>query len=144
MPREIWFRSNSRSHRFLSNFYLTPIPLGDFRTARSAEHAYQCCKAFPAEREWVLAAPTALEAMRRGRQVPQNPAFDRIVSMHRVLRMKFEPGTALARMLLDTGDSVLIENNRGPWGGRDGGENRLGLMLMQLRSELRAQEGNRS
>ena len=63
--------------------------------------------------------------------------------MLEVLRAKFRPGGALAARLLATGDRPLVE--RLPrfadktWGVGKGerGENRLGVLLMRVRDELR-------
>ena len=71
--------------------------------------------------------------------------------MLKVLRAKFEPGSALADMLLSTGNAFLLEHN--PRVGRDSvwsndgngtGRNWLGLQLMLLRDELRHTSSERS
>jgi hypothetical protein len=61
--------------------------------------------------------------------------------MREALRAKFAQYPALRELLLTTGDAELIEStaNDRYWGdGGDGtGRNRLGVLLMELRTELR-------
>jgi N-glycosidase YbiA len=132
---EIWFRSNSRTHRFLSNFWHCKIRVWglDFP---SAEHAYQAAKTWPKERTRFING-TPLQAKRLGRQVERQPNFQPELAMYQVLRAKFEQHPDLRKLLLDTADSQLIEDNTGPWGGRNGAENRLGKLLMTIREELK-------
>jgi len=77
------------------------------------------------------------------RQGAVRPDWDavKIGIMRQLLRDKFsEP--KLAEALLDTGDAELVEGNLWGdafWGLCQGrGENMLGLLLMQVRSEIRA------
>jgi ribA/ribD-fused uncharacterized protein len=60
--------------------------------------------------------------------------------MRRALRAKFEQHSKLKSLLLSTGDAELIEHTRNDsyWadGGDGSGKNRLGILLMELRSEL--------
>ena len=61
--------------------------------------------------------------------------------MYDICRAKFMQNPNLARLLIETGDATLIEGNT--WGDRvwgvcDGvGENRLGRILMRIRSEIK-------
>jgi hypothetical protein len=68
--------------------------------------------------------------------------------MKLVLRAKFSQHTNLMQMLVDTGDAQLVENSPYDafWGiGRDGtGQNQLGLLLQEIRTELRANAISRS
>lgn len=61
------------------------------------------------------------------------------------LRAKFTQHPELATVILETGSAVLVEHtaNDSYWGdGGDGsGKNRLGMLLMQVRDELRATAG---
>jgi hypothetical protein len=65
--------------------------------------------------------------------------FDRDTTMRIALRKKFE-NPILRQALLDTGDAALAEvgGARGSlyWSNR--GENKLGIFLMELRTELRS------
>lgn len=63
--------------------------------------------------------------------------------MHEAVRAKFTQHGELREYLLGTGDARLVEHTESDayWGdGGDGsGRNRLGEILMQVRSELREQ-----
>lgn len=141
---ELWFRSNGpQETRFLSNFWMEKFDWEGDRV-KSAEHAYQAEKAALGEdRRFILRQPRPLDAMIAGRGVLQKPDFDAHSTMWDVLCAKFAlPG--LRQSLLDTGDAVLIENNRGPWGGKNGGANQLGKLLMQLRAMISEDEADRA
>jgi len=65
--------------------------------------------------------------------------------MKKALDIKFAKGTNQANKLLETGNDEIIEWNN--WGDRiwgktlDGiGENRLGIMLMDIRNKLKENE----
>ena len=57
------------------------------------------------------------------------------------LRMKFSQNLEIAKELLATGDAILIEHTRNDdyWadGGDGSGKSKLGLLLMQVREELK-------
>lgn len=134
----IWFRSNGDVNtRWLSNFYPASVYVPDDWVYESAEHAYQAQKVDPSQRHLFLQAVSPLQAKQLGGQMQVRIDFDPFESMRLVLRAKFTGSSALKQLLLQTGDEELIEDNPGPWGGRNGGENRLGKLLMELRSELR-------
>lgn len=61
--------------------------------------------------------------------------------MLRGLRAKFTQHADLARLLLSTGDALIVEQSPRDsywgWGSDHRGKNRLGHLLMQLREELR-------
>ena len=61
--------------------------------------------------------------------------------MLQALRMKFSQNPEIAEELLATGDAILIEHtqNDAYWadGGDGSGKNKLGLLLMQVREELK-------
>lgn len=131
------------SHRFLSNFYPSPIVIDGMRCA-TVEHAFQALKTeVVASREWVRSAPTAAEAKKRGRQVEMRADWDavRVSEMRRCLREKFSDLELMAQ-LQATGDEELIEGNYWHdyfWGVCDGrGKNWLGKLLMEIRAEYRA------
>lgn len=128
---------------FLSNFYPAPPP--------SLEHHYQAAKATSdAGRAFVLSAATAGEAKRRGRRIVnirQDWEEVKVQVMMDLLRTKFVLGSNLAKALVLTGSAELVEGNRWHdnfWGncscvrcGGTPGQNHLGKLLMQVRSELR-------
>ena len=80
--------------------------------------------------------------MGRSRRIKMNRNWDskRDNVMLEAVRAKFTQHEDLKELLLSTGDAVLIEHteNDSYWGdGGDGsGKNRLGKILMKVRSEL--------
>lgn len=132
-------------HRWLSNFWPARVYLqGDAHPYPTVEHAYQAAKIISAaEREVCRKIPKSIEAKRYARRlsIPKHANFaDRKVEvMLELLRQKFRHKN-LRTMLLDTGDAELIEGNTWGdtfWGVCDGvGENHLGRLLMQVRSEI--------
>lgn len=133
-------------HRFLSNFYSSPLEL-EGRRWPTVEHAYQAAKTTDrTAQEQIRTAATPGRAKRLGQQVTLRPNWDerRLVVMRRLVAAKFAVGSDLAGRLLATGDAELIEGNT--WGdtfwgqvvrdGRPVGHNHLGRLLMARRSEL--------
>lgn len=111
----------------------------------SVEHAYQAQKSLdPAIQKMIRDQPTPATAKKLARSVILRPDWDQIKLslMKDLLREKFsqEPERSI---LLSTGDQELIEGNW--WQDRywgqcpiGVGENKLGELLMDVRSELRA------
>jgi ribA/ribD-fused uncharacterized protein len=143
-----FYRANEKPYGAFSNLYPRPIEF-EGRVYPTSEHAYQAGKASkPAVREWILSAPTpSLAAMAAHGlyvwDVVPNWAQIKFDRMRVVLRAKFEQHADLKDLLLSTGDARLVEagtvNNavNRLWGEVDGkGENTLGVMLMELRSEF--------
>ncbi|MEW1846248.1 NADAR domain-containing protein [Nonomuraea angiospora] len=121
-------------------------------TFPSGEHGFNWAKSLiEAERAAVLAAPTPAEAKRIGRRVTLRPGWDEVIRykvMRAIIAAKFTRDSPAGRVLLDTGDALLVEGNTwhdNHWGdcrcGRTAcwrpGENWLGRMLMDRRVELR-------
>lgn len=142
-----FYRANEKPYGAFSNLYPRPIEFED-RVYPTSEHAYQAGKASKlAVREWILSAPTpALAAMAAHGlyvwDVVPNWAEIKFDRMRAVLRAKFEQHPDLKELLLSTGEARLVEagtvNNavNRLWGEVDGkGQNMLGVMLMELRSE---------
>lgn len=128
-------------YRFLSNFSLSRVVLGG-ETYPTVEHAYQAAKTLDlADRQRIRRAPTAGEAKRLGRRMTLRPNWEdeKLAVMEDLLRQKFAYGD-LRAALVQTGDATLVEGN--DWGDRYWGVcrgvglNNLGLLLMQIRSEL--------
>jgi ribA/ribD-fused uncharacterized protein len=133
-------------NRWLSNFWMEPFEyLTDIWP--SSEHAYQAMKTQNMdERDEIRLAPTARAAKKLGMRVTLRPGWDdmRVDTMREILQAKFK--SANLRMWLEmTGDAELIEGNTWGdkfWGQVDGvGENWLGRLLMELREELRREDG---
>lgn len=127
-------------YRFLSNFY-TPVTIThENLTYTSTEAAYQASK-FPWEKRipFTKMSPTTAKKAGKGMGTTDWHA-QKVELMLVLLRQKFsqEP---LKSKLLETGDAELIESNWWGdrfWGKCDGiGENNLGRLLMQVRSELK-------
>jgi ribA/ribD-fused uncharacterized protein len=136
---------------FLSNFYPARITYevnvegyaGPI-TGPTLEHVYQSCKA----KTWagvqaVLGAPTAGQSKAKGRRIVLRDDWTeekRIEVMRDLLRLKFEI-PALRKQLLATGSRWIVEGNT--WGDtfwgvcRGKGKNMLGLLLMEVRHEIR-------
>lgn len=128
--------ADAGENSFLSNFYE--------HDGWTVEHHYQAAKTDDVE--WaarILSAPTPNAAKKVGRRAPMRPTWDdeKLTVMLALLRVKFSRPD-LAERLLATGDATLIEGNW--WGDRfwgvckGTGENHLGRLLMQVRSELKA------
>jgi len=149
-PNEIQFyRANEKPYGAFSNLYQRPISFEN-RVYPTAEHAYQAgkpCKA--AVREWILSAPSpSLVAMAAHGlytwDIVPNWSQIKFERMRQVLREKFTQHEDLRELLLSTGDLRLVEvgktNNavNRVWGEVNGkGLNMLGVLLMEVRSELR-------
>lgn len=92
-------------------------------------------------RQIVSPMDAALEG--RNRQNPLRPDWKEVKDkvMLQVLRMKFSQNPEIAKGLVATGDAILIEHTRNDayWadGGDGSGKNKLGLLLMQVREELK-------
>lgn len=144
-----FYRANEKPYGAFSNLYRRPIVFEGEEFATS-EHAYQAGKARKeVVRKWLMDAPTpSLLAMAAHGLYYWDIApgwsktkFDR---MRRVLYAKFTQHNDLQTLLLSTGNSRLVEVavtdnevNR-LWGEVNGvGKNMLGVLLMELRDQLR-------
>ena len=144
-----FYRASERPYGAFSNLFRRDVEF-EGETFATSEHAYQAGKARkPEVRRWLMAAPSpALLAMAAHGLYYWDVApgwstskFDR---MRAVLRAKFAQHEDLRELLLSTGDARLIEAatvdsdvNR-LWGEVNGvGRNMLGVLLMEVRDELR-------
>ena len=145
-----FYRANETPYGAFSNLYQRPI-LFEGRKYKTAEHAYQAGKPRKeAVREWILSAPTpALVAMAAHGlytwEVVSNWSSIKTERMRAVLRAKFTQHPDLGRLLLSTENARLVESGRVNnavnrfWGEVNGeGHNMLGLLLMEIREELRS------
>lgn len=132
-------------HALLSNFALTPIRLGGV-VYPTAENAFQAAKNPGEDYRLSLCALSPAQARRAGRQVQLRLDWNRVRDqiMLGILTQKFRPGTAAFRVLMSTGDAPIVEENTWGdtyWGRCHGvGSNRLGVMLMSLRSRYAQSE----
>ena len=133
-------------HTFLSNFAAAPVVL-DGQTYPTVEHAFQAAKTFdPEQRQLIHDANTPATAKRLGRQVSLRADWEQVKYeiMRQLLQQKFAI-PELRAALLATGDAELIEGNTWndrTWGrvlvkGQWVGKNRLGELLMRVRSEIK-------
>lgn len=137
-----------KQHRFLSNFYDSPVIGLDGVTYPTVEHAFQVAKTDdPNEREAIRNTSTPGQAKRLGRKVTLRSNWNgfRIEVMKTLVTRKFSSSSSLQTQLLATGDETLQEGNT--WGDRfwgvdlstGEGKNWLGQILMQVREELRVE-----
>jgi ribA/ribD-fused uncharacterized protein len=135
-----------------SNFSPHPIYLKD-KIWPTVEHYFQAQKfAGTQMEEQVRLASSPMEAakMGRNRQYPLRPNWEAIKEefMYEALIAKFTQHLDLRQKLLETGDAELVEHtsNDRYWadGGDGSGKNRLGQLLMKVRTALREQQPLRS
>ncbi len=146
--------SFSGQYDFLSNFYVSLIIISQ-KEWKTTEHIFQAAKIRnKEEREAIRKAPTPGKAKRLGHKAQLRDDWEDVKDgiMLKTLRLKFKLGSNLAERLLQTGDEYLIEGNN--W--HDNyfgdchceecshieGKNILGQLLMQVRYELRVQNGS--
>ena len=137
--------SFTEENRFLSNYYASPITYEGVEYP-TVEHAFQAAKTLDVEtRKRIAAMNTPGEAKYMGRCVTLRKDWEQVKFsvMKELLELKFRSNTALALRLLATGDAYLIEGNTWNdtiWGVCNGkGQNNLGKLLMEVRSELDAE-----
>ena len=142
--------SFNRDYAFLSNFYESPIEFEGIKYP-TVEHYFQAMKTLNiSERKNIAGAPTPGKAKQFGRSVWLRNDWEAIKDdvMLAGLRLKFQI-PEFRTELLNTEDAELIEGNfwhDNTWGDcvcdkclDKPGENRLGKLLMKVRTEL--QEG---
>lgn len=143
-----FYRANERPYGAFSNLYRREFEF-EGEIFPTAEHAYQAGKARkPEVRAWLMSAPSpALLAMAAHGlyywDISPGWATKKFDRMKRILLAKFSQHDDLRRLLLNTGDSRLVESatvdsavNR-LWGEVNGvGQNKLGQLLMEVRTEL--------
>ena len=130
---------------FLSNFYEATVTWQGLTYANS-EAAFQAGKVITTEERQAFTVLDPAKAKRLGRKVALRPDWEEIKTgvMEEVVRAKFTQHPDLAERLLATGDAQLVEGtlwNDTCWGidlHTGVGENRLGIILMKVRDELKA------
>ena len=141
-PCSIYFYDNSLTYPELSNMYEGYPINAEGNVFPTAEHYYQWSKfSDPIIRQRIIQAPTpriATEIAKSNRNIIK-PDFDKEREMLKVLRAKFQDENMASR-LRSTGTNYLVEHNAydSYWsdGGDGSGENRLGILLQKVRSEL--------
>ncbi|MBV8881140.1 MAG: NADAR family protein [Planctomycetaceae bacterium] len=128
-----------------SNFAPYPIRLKS-QAWPTTEHYFPAQKfAGTAYEETIRRATSPMIAARMGRsrKRPLRPDWDAVKDdvMREALRAKFTQHADLKRLLVDTGERMLVEHTRNDryWadGGDGRGRDRLGELLMELRGLLR-------
>lgn len=135
--------SFSGEYEFLSNFYLVPV---NYKyTYGSAEAAYQAQKSENTNDAFEFTKYNPGKAKHMGRKVTLRSDWKevKLEVMRDVVFAKFFQNLELAKRLLATGDSNLIEGNDWHdtfWGvdsATGEGQNNLGKILMEIRAELK-------
>ena len=144
------FYSTRGDYGCFSNFYRATIRVGGKNWA-TTEHYFQAQKFAGTEHEGMVRqakTPGEAASLGRRRDFPLRRDWEKVKDnvMLEALRAKFGQHPDLAEILVGTGDAELVEHTDRDsyWGdGGDGsGRNRLGVLLMQVRDELRAQAGS--
>ncbi len=135
-------------YAFLSNFYPCKIEYEGMRYP-SVEHAYQAAKTDSvSDRKYIACCESAKAAKRFGKTVKLVADWDSVKGsvMLKLLRIKFNQ-PKLCNMLISTNDAQLVEGNTWNdtfWGVCNGmGDNMLGKLLMQVRSEVMKRENSK-
>lgn len=140
----LYFNSSTEIYNVFDNF--TPFPCEiqlDDKTWPSSEHYFQAQKSTdPAVVESVRAASDPIKAKMIGRTLQLRSDWEEIKTdiMYKAVKAKFSQHPDLQEILLGTGNRTITEHARDRiWGdGGDGsGENRLGKILVRVRTEIR-------
>lgn len=135
-------------HYYLSNFYEAPVYYEGI-LYKNNEAAFQSLKCINIEDRRKFADLPPNEAKRLGRSVKLRTDWDSVKDqyMYEILVDKFSRNRDLKQLLLDTGNAYLEEGNNwhdNYWGNCNcykclsmEGQNRLGLLLMQVRDHIR-------
>lgn len=129
-------------YAFLSNFYKAPV-LYEGLTYICNEGAFQSAKVFTVVERLPFTTEDGRHAKGRGRKVQLRYDWKDIRTnvMYDICMSKFRDNANLKEKLLATGDAQLVEGNT--WGDRIWGqvdwqgENRMGIVLMEVRRVLR-------
>ena len=144
-----FYRASEKPYGAFSNLHRREVEF-EGEVFPTSEHAYQAGKARkPEVRAWLMSAPSpALLAMAAHGlyywDIAPGWAKTKFARMREVLRAKFTQHADLRELLFSTGEARLVESatvdnevNR-LWGEVNGsGRNMLGVMLMELRDDLR-------
>lgn len=140
-----FYRTRDLPYGVFSNFAKYPITIEN-KVWPTSEHYFQAQKfAGTPHEEEVRNAPSARDAadMGRDRSRPLRKDWEEVKEqvMQLAVTAKFTQYPELRKLLVETGDAKLVEHtvNDSYWGdGGDGsGKNRLGIILMNLRGNLR-------
>jgi len=142
----ILFYATGEPYGEFSNFAPFPIRVKN-RVWPTSEHYFQAQKFAGTSHESEVRrakSPMVAARMGRSRERPLRKDWENVKDriMLDALRAKFEQHEGLKELLLGTGDARIVEHTSKDRYWADGGDgtglNRLGILLMQVRSELRA------
>lgn len=128
-------------YEFLSNYYEVPVRYKGL-TYGSSEAAFQGQKSGE-EELFATLRPHQSKLTARTLPVREDWHDIKLSIMEEIVRAKFTQNPELAKLLIDTGDALLLESNHWHdtfWGVDDKtgeGENNLGKILMKIREELK-------
>jgi ribA/ribD-fused uncharacterized protein len=140
-----FYRTNEVPYGVFSNFAKYPIKLKD-KIWPTTEHYFQAQKfANTPHEETMRNVKTAAEVAKAGRDrsLPLRQDWNEVKEqvMEEALVAKFTQHSQLKKVLLDTKNAVLVEHtsNDSYWadGGDGSGQNRLGFLLMKIRTAFR-------
>lgn len=141
----IYFASKHELFNEFSNFHKSPITL-DGKLWATVEHYFQAMK-FPSDPTYqekirLEKTPVKAKALGQSRTVPIRVDWDAVREdiMKKALEAKFTQNDTLKSVLLSTGDRPIIEDTIDSYWGRgknNKGQNRLGALLMELRTKLK-------
>lgn len=149
MDETIYFYSLKGPYGAFSNFSAHPIDL-DGHVWPTSEHYFQAMKFLdPAIQAQVRrrSSPGRAALMGRRRDLPLRADWEEVKEaiMLAALRAKFAQHEDCRALLLGTGKALLVEHTARDryWadGGDGSGKNRLGILLMQVRGEIRGGAG---
>ena len=144
----VYFYSQNKEFGCFSNFSSHGFNLDDKFWATS-EHYFQAQKFFGTKHYDVVmnaASPGDAAKIGRDRDLPLRPDWEHVKDdiMRRALYAKFKAHDDIREMLLSTGKKKIVEKTREDyyWGcGSDGtGLNRLGVLLMEIREQIRNEQ----
>jgi ribA/ribD-fused uncharacterized protein len=139
------FYSTKDDYGCFSNFSRHKIILKD-QSWKTTEHYFQAQKFAGTMHEGELRladSPMEVAKMGRDRNRPLRKDWETVKDdiMREALRAKFTQHEDLKKILLETGNAHLVEHTKNDsyWadGGDGSGKNMLGILLMELREELK-------
>lgn len=143
----VFIDSFNGENRYLSNFADIPVTFNEI-TYNNSEAAFQAQKCANPEEIKLFIGKNPSEAKRLGRKVKIRKDWEEVKFdlMHQIVYAKFSQNPIYRDKLLRTGDATLIEGNwwhDNIWGDckcpkccSHKGQNALGKILMQVRTEL--------
>jgi ribA/ribD-fused uncharacterized protein len=147
----IKFHKIKEPHGHMSNFYPSNIHIKGLGICKTSEHLYQSIKYIHNPKRMLeifnAISPWATAKLGRDPSFPIRSDWETVKddAMRYTIIMKYQQNQDIAELLLNTGDSILVEHaphGDRYWGnGGDGtGKNMLGIILQEVRQVLRDQK----